>query len=161
MVRVTFTYLYRVLFTFTYPLPDPFTQIEKLGIGFKDGLKVSNKLVNLEINNSLLSSLSDLFQAHFQKYDRDGSGSISSKEFRKVLLEFQIRVTDQQFAQIMNIFDLDGSNGIEFEEFVKVSPPPPLLVLSYFIFSFLILLFLSNLSFSLGSGKHRFGQSKF
>ncbi len=29
-------------------------------------------------------------------------------------------MTDQQFAQIMNIFDLDGSNEIEFEEFIKV-----------------------------------------
>jgi len=70
---------------------------EKLGIGYKDGLK-----------------------AHFQKYDLDGSGAIGSREFRRVLMDFNIRVTNQQFDQIMQIFDMDGSQEIDFKEFVSI-----------------------------------------
>lgn len=51
----------------------------------------------------------------FNKYDADGSGSISLEEFKKAFIGKQI--SERQWVKIVKEIDIDGNGTIDFEEF--------------------------------------------
>lgn len=58
------------------------------------------------------------YKAAFAMFDKDGSGTISAKEFTKVLKNLGQKVTKEEAANIMKDIDVDGSGEIDFEEFI-------------------------------------------
>lgn len=59
------------------------------------------------------------YRAAFDMFDKDHSGSISSKEFLKVLKNLGQNVTKEEAENILKDLDQDGSGEIEFEEFIS------------------------------------------
>ena len=56
----------------------------------------------------------------FEKYDKDGSGSITRNEFRKIVEDkYQATLMPSQVDALMDQADVDKSGKIEFEEFMK------------------------------------------
>ena len=59
------------------------------------------------------------YRAAFTMFDKDGSGSISAKEFLKVLKNLGQNVSKDEAANIMKELDKDGSGEIDFDEFIS------------------------------------------
>ena len=59
------------------------------------------------------------YKEAFALFDKDGDGSISSKEFLKVLKNLGQTVSKEEGMQIMKELDSDGSGEIDFNEFVS------------------------------------------
>ena len=56
----------------------------------------------------------------FEKYDKDGSGSISREEFKKVVEDkYQSTMSASQIEKLLEQADKDGSGSIEYDEFLK------------------------------------------
>ncbi|XP_059090231.1 neo-calmodulin-like isoform X1 [Tigriopus californicus] len=55
----------------------------------------------------------------FQKFDKDDSGAIDTKELTSLLRSMGQNPTDSQVHDMINEIDVDGSGVVEFEEFVK------------------------------------------
>ena len=56
----------------------------------------------------------------FEKYDKDGSGSISREEFKKVVEDkYQSTMRASQIEKLLEQADKDGSGSIEYDEFLK------------------------------------------
>ena len=55
----------------------------------------------------------------FEAFDADGSGGISSSEFKSVLTRLGIKATDQEIKALVELCDTDGSGVIEYNEFKK------------------------------------------
>eukprot|EP00931_Biecheleriopsis_adriatica_P037983 TRINITY_DN21789_c0_g1_i5.p1 TRINITY_DN21789_c0_g1~~TRINITY_DN21789_c0_g1_i5.p1 ORF type:complete len:954 (-),score=220.87 TRINITY_DN21789_c0_g1_i5:56-2917(-) len=58
------------------------------------------------------------FRFAFEELDKDGGGSLSMSEFRKVFVLLNKYITDETFLGIFNTTDKDKSGEIEFREFV-------------------------------------------
>lgn len=56
----------------------------------------------------------------FSLFDKDGSGSISMSEMKMVLLSLGVEPTDDDLREIIEEFDADNNNEIEFDEFVNI-----------------------------------------
>jgi calmodulin len=56
----------------------------------------------------------------FSLFDKDGSGSISMSEMKMVLLSLGVEPTDEDLKEIIEEFDSDNNNEIEFDEFVNI-----------------------------------------
>ena len=59
----------------------------------------------------------------FDKFDIDGTGSISRAEFKKALVRSGLRVTDEETRLLIDRFDADGNGRIEYREFVDMAFP--------------------------------------
>ena len=59
------------------------------------------------------------YRAAFTMFDKDGSGSISAKEFLKVLKNLGQNVSKEEAANIMKELDKDNSGEIDFDEFIS------------------------------------------
>jgi hypothetical protein len=59
-------------------------------------------------------------KASFRGFDADGNGSIDSAELKHVMLDLGEKVTDADVDELIRSVDEDGSNTIEFSEFVRV-----------------------------------------
>lgn len=59
------------------------------------------------------------YRLAFNMFDKDGSGTISSKEFLKLLKNLGQNVTKDEAQKIMNDLDQDGSGEIDFDEFIS------------------------------------------
>jgi hypothetical protein len=55
----------------------------------------------------------------FDRYDADGSGTISASELGNVLAEMGHACTDDELAQILEEIDADNSGEIDFSEFLS------------------------------------------
>ena len=53
-------------------------------------------------------------------FDKDGSGTISSSELKKLCQELGLKVTDSEVTNLVRLMDKDGSGAIDFEEFANV-----------------------------------------
>merc|ERR1711934_367368 len=51
-------------------------------------------------------------------FDKDGSGTIDTKEFRAVCNEIGMDVTEQELQLMMSEVDTDGSGEIDIDEFI-------------------------------------------
>jgi Ca2+-binding EF-hand superfamily protein len=62
----------------------------------------------------------DQLKQVFQAFDRDGSGSVSAKEFTDILRQAGVsanEASDDQIAQIVQAFDQTGDAQLNFQEF--------------------------------------------
>lgn len=68
-------------------------------------------------------STSDLtyaqIQSKFRKADINGDGKLGDKEFKKLLTELKIRISDVDFKLMMERFDKDGDGDLDLNEFVE------------------------------------------
>lgn len=58
-------------------------------------------------------------KAFFKQVDADGSGHVDPEEFRKMLEDRGIPVSDADFELLLCELDTDDSNTIDYEEFIK------------------------------------------
>lgn len=58
------------------------------------------------------------YKRAFEMFDKDNSGTISAKEFIKVLKNLGQNVTKEEADNIIQDLDTDGSGEIDFEEFI-------------------------------------------
>jgi len=57
-------------------------------------------------------------KAKFRAFDKDNSGYISMAEFRELLLNLGVQLTEQEIYTLMIRYDLDDDGQISYEEFV-------------------------------------------
>merc|ERR1711907_13310 len=60
----------------------------------------------------------EMFTAAFKMFDSDGSGAISTSEFRNVCLEIGMQPTDRELEDMVNELDQDKSGDIDLHEFL-------------------------------------------
>ncbi|KAJ4722987.1 Calcium-binding EF-hand [Melia azedarach] len=54
----------------------------------------------------------------FQHYDEDSNGTIDREELKKCLEEFQLHLKEEEIEDLFHSCDIDGSEGIQFNEFI-------------------------------------------
>uniref|UniRef100_A0A7S3NNZ0 EF-hand domain-containing protein n=1 Tax=Aureoumbra lagunensis TaxID=44058 RepID=A0A7S3NNZ0_9STRA len=59
------------------------------------------------------------YGAAFRDLDRDGSGRLNRREFRRALESFNLNLSSADLTQIIDHFDSDGDGHISYREFVK------------------------------------------
>jgi len=60
------------------------------------------------------------FREAFGVFDKDGDGSITEKEVKEVLVSLGYKPTDQDAKDFIKDYDYDGSNSIQFDEYLLV-----------------------------------------
>lgn len=60
------------------------------------------------------------YKEAFEMFDKDGSGTISVSEIRKILRNFGNQVTESEVKDMIKDIDADGSGELDFEEFVTL-----------------------------------------
>jgi len=56
----------------------------------------------------------------FKLFDKDGNGSISTKELREVMKSLGEQLSNSEVEEMMREADTDGDGEIDFDEFVKM-----------------------------------------
>ncbi|GMI69964.1 hypothetical protein like AT3G24110 [Hibiscus trionum] len=56
----------------------------------------------------------------FEQYDEDSNGTIDRKELNKCLEELQVGMTKEEVEDLFRSCDIDGSEGIQFKEFIAL-----------------------------------------
>ena len=67
-----------------------------------------------------------LIRVGLQMFDKDGNGTINSKELGVAMRTLGLNPTEDELMNIVNEFDVDGNGKIDFPEFcqmMKVRPP--------------------------------------
>ncbi|OMO93022.1 Calcium-binding EF-hand [Corchorus capsularis] len=54
----------------------------------------------------------------FEQYDEDSNGTIDREELNKCLEKLQLHLTKEEVEDLFNSCDIDGSQGIQFNEFI-------------------------------------------
>ncbi|KAL3007364.1 hypothetical protein AAZX31_08G329600 [Glycine max] len=54
----------------------------------------------------------------FEQYDEDSNGSIEPNELKKFLEHLELHLKEQEIEHLFQYCDLDGSKGIQFNEFI-------------------------------------------
>lgn len=54
----------------------------------------------------------------FEQYDEDSNGSIEPNELKKFLEHLELHLTEQEIENLFQYCDIDGSKGIQFNEFI-------------------------------------------
>ena len=62
----------------------------------------------------------DEFREAFNSFDKDGGGSIDSKELKDLMASVGQNPTDDELAEMIRIADADGTGDIDFAEFVTL-----------------------------------------
>lgn len=60
---------------------------------------------------------SDQITDKFHRYDINGDGVLSIKEFKRLLLDFEIKLSDTELDMLIDRFDRDGDGEINLSEF--------------------------------------------
>ncbi|KAI9335950.1 hypothetical protein BDR26DRAFT_936272 [Obelidium mucronatum] len=55
----------------------------------------------------------------FDRYDHDGSGSISISEFKSLCYDMGYFLTDQELSLDVKLLDVDGNGTLSYDEFIK------------------------------------------
>lgn len=63
--------------------------------------------------------LEETTRAAFVCYDRDGNGSIDSKELRQLIKDLGGQLLDEDLAKALRVLDRDNNGSIEQEEFLS------------------------------------------
>ncbi|XP_050216513.1 probable calcium-binding protein CML22 isoform X2 [Mercurialis annua] len=96
-------------------------KLEKKMIEFK---RNSAKNTNFKSINSIIlrfpqikEGLKDI-RGVFEQYDEDANGAIDREELKRCLQKLQIKLKDQEVEDLFHSCDIDGSQGIQFNEFI-------------------------------------------
>ncbi|KAG7018862.1 putative calcium-binding protein CML22 [Cucurbita argyrosperma subsp. argyrosperma] len=54
----------------------------------------------------------------FEQYDEDSNGSIDREELKKCLQQLQMHMNEDEVEDLFHSCDIDGSSGIQFNEFI-------------------------------------------
>ncbi|PIN11265.1 Calmodulin and related proteins (EF-Hand superfamily) [Handroanthus impetiginosus] len=54
----------------------------------------------------------------FEQYDEDSNGSIDNEELKKCLRSLEFSVGDEEIDDLFHYCDMDGNEGLEFNEFI-------------------------------------------
>ena len=54
----------------------------------------------------------------FKKFDEDNNGTVDWYEFDRAMIHLGVRVSEEELAQLMEIFDADGTGEIRWREFL-------------------------------------------
>ena len=63
----------------------------------------------------LSTDVDETIKEAFYIFDSDGSGAISSEEFRKVMMTLGAQMTDEEVSEIIEEVDVDGDGQINLE----------------------------------------------
>ena len=76
------------------------------------------------IESKLIDDLTDQqiieFREAFQAFDKDGNGSISTKELGTVMRSLGQNLSEAEIKQMIEIVDEDKSGTIDFKEFLNL-----------------------------------------
>jgi len=62
----------------------------------------------------------EMVRMAFRVLDKDGSGTISSHEFKHLMTHIGDKLTEDEVMMLINAADKDGDGSLDFEEFVKI-----------------------------------------
>ena len=85
---------------------------EEVVAKFKDALKSGNRT----IHGTRIETIEDIFLA----IDEDGSGTVSTAEFKLGLSRLSIMLSDHAIERLMNDIDSDKSGEITYDEFINI-----------------------------------------
>lgn len=68
--------------------------------------------------NQMKAYLTDILKDFFHKYDQDGDGSLTEKEFSFFLRDFHESLNDNEVTILFRSYDKDGNDSICFDEFI-------------------------------------------
>jgi hypothetical protein len=60
------------------------------------------------------------FKTSFETYDDNGDGVLDRAELRHILADLDYRVTNDELDTMLQVFDADGSDGIDKDEFITM-----------------------------------------
>ena len=66
-------------------------------------------------------------QGVFKKYDADQSGAIDSRELRQMLQDMNLKVSEEDTAELIAQFDDNGDGVIQVEEWMTLAQVPQIL----------------------------------
>lgn len=55
----------------------------------------------------------------FRNIDKDGTGKVAEIEFRQILRQFNINLSEDEFEQLISNYDCTSSGKIGYNEFIK------------------------------------------
>ena len=58
--------------------------------------------------------------AAFRVFDKDGNGTLGTKELRHIMTSIGDKLTDEEVDQMIDEADIDGDGVINYEEFVRM-----------------------------------------
>ena len=79
---------------------------------------VSQTSLNRLILLSLFGPSSVWFKAACCSADEDSNGTIDNEELKRCLQKLEFHCTEQEIRDLFESCDVDGSNGIQFNEFI-------------------------------------------
>lgn len=62
----------------------------------------------------------ELIRMAFRVLDKDGSGTITSAEFRHLMTNIGDKLTCSEVEMLINAADTDGDGNLDYEEFVQL-----------------------------------------
>lgn len=75
---------------------------------------------NVSVIDKLTEAQLDEFREAFNSFDKDGGGSIDSKELKDLMASVGQNPTDEELQEMIRIADADGTGDIDFAEFVTL-----------------------------------------
>ena len=85
-----------------------------------DSKRASGKETGGSVIDKLTEAQLDEFREAFNSFDKDGGGSIDSKELKDLMASVGQNPTDDELAEMIRIADADGTGDIDFAEFVTL-----------------------------------------
>ncbi|GMN62476.1 hypothetical protein TIFTF001_031562 [Ficus carica] len=97
------------------------TKLERKLVEVKKG---SQGVGNFKSMNSIIMKFPQFkeelkrIRSVFEQYDEDSNGTIDREEMKKCLQQLQLRLTEEEIDDLFHSCDIDGSEGIQFNEFI-------------------------------------------
>jgi Ca2+-binding EF-hand superfamily protein len=77
-------------------------------------------MAGASVIDKLTEAQLDEFREAFNSFDKDGGGSIDSKELKDLMASVGQNPTDEELQEMIRIADADGTGDIDFAEFVTL-----------------------------------------
>merc|ERR1712032_495398 len=96
-------------------------EFKKVKIPFHNSNRGRLHAVTEEESRAILASITQeeltVFRSAFSQFDKNGDGSISTKELAQVMRSLGQNPTESELQDAINEVDVDGSEAVEWEEF--------------------------------------------